>query len=90
MTGELFNESILMLTLYCVLTFTPWLSDPLLKFDIGYVCIVIVASHLIVNLSLIFRTSIVEARNKWKLRRAKKKYRVWRNKRLSMLKTTHG
>ena len=47
---EFFNESILMMVLYTMLCYSPWVSDVDVKSQIGYVTISIVTLHLVVNI----------------------------------------
>ena len=61
---EFFNELILMLVLYTMLCFSPFVHDVNVKFYLGYVSIAIVALHLLINLSFIFKGSYDVVRNK--------------------------
>ena len=54
---EYFNESILVLVMYTIFTFSPWVPDAELTFNIGYAAIAIVSLHLFVNLTMIFTES---------------------------------
>ena len=53
---EYFNEIILLFVLYTVFCFSPWIYDAEIKFNIGYLAILVVVLHLVVNLSLILTT----------------------------------
>ena len=55
---ELFNEVILMTTLYTMICFTPWIQSIEMKFKIGFVTCAIVALHFAVNLGIMTGTSI--------------------------------
>ena len=71
---EYFNEFILMMVLYTIFTFSPWVDDVNVVFYIGYITISIVALHLLVNLFLIF--AVTFGSFKWKCKRSfvKKKH----------------
>jgi hypothetical protein len=50
---EYLNEIIIMLVLYTIICFSQFVPDPEARYMMGFVCIVIVASHLLINLWLI-------------------------------------
>ena len=75
---EYFNELILMMVLYTMLCFSPWISDVELKFNIGYICIGFVVIHLLVNLSIIFGATVSILKQRFRMYMAMrhlKKYR---------------
>lgn len=53
----MFNEVILMLTMYTIMCFTPFIFDVPTKHKIGYLTMSIVVFHLIINIFFIFRES---------------------------------
>ena len=55
---EWFNEVVLMSTLYTIMCFSPLVQDVATKFYIGYVCIAIVISHLLLNIGIIFYVTL--------------------------------
>ena len=76
---EYFNEIILMLTMYTIMCYTPFIFDVPTKHKIGYVTIAVVVLHLFVNFFFIFRESYKSMFLKcryYKLRKANKKYRA--------------
>ena len=66
---ELFNEIILMLTLYTIMCFSDWLTDHVeIKLKIGYVACALVAFHFLLNLSLIIVTTIKVTNRRLRMR----------------------
>ena len=63
---EYFNEFILMMTMYSILCFTPFVGDLYTQFYMGYVTITIVCLHLIINLFMIFKSTFYEMKMKCK------------------------
>ena len=55
---EIFNEVILMIVMYTIICFTPWVESIETKVKIGYVTMFFVSLHFIVNLTIIIQTSI--------------------------------
>ena len=55
---ERFNEVILMLILYTMLCFTPWVPQIETKMKVGYLSCFFVCLHFIVNLYIMTRSSI--------------------------------
>ena len=55
---EIFNEIILVLTLYTIICFSDWQSDVELKMKIGYVACALVSFHFLLNLMLMTSTTI--------------------------------
>ena len=53
--SEFFNEITLMLVLYTVLCFSPWLDDIAMRIIIGYIVCSIVIIHFLVNFFIILR-----------------------------------
>lgn len=76
---EYFNEIILILTMYTIMCYTPFIFSVPTKQKIGYITIAIVVFHLLVNLFFIFRVSYKSIYLKcryYKLRQANKKCRA--------------
>ena len=69
---EYFNECILMLTVYTIICFTPFVPEVETKFYIGYMAISLVVLHLVVNLLIIFRSTVLLIKLKCKLRARRK------------------
>ena len=65
---ELFNESILMLSIYIIICFTPFIYEVETKFFIGYVNILIDIVHLLVNIAIIVKNTYLAIRHKLRLR----------------------
>ena len=65
---ELFNECILMFSIYTIICFTPFIPDVDCKFYIGYATISIVIAHLFVNLCIILKSTYLAIKFKLKLR----------------------
>jgi len=54
---EFMNETVVMSVLYCMMCFSPFVSDIEAKQTMGYFCCFLVALHLAVNLYLIVASS---------------------------------
>ena len=66
---ELFNEIILMLTLYTIMCFSDWLYGNVeIKLKIGYVACALVAFHFLLNLSLIIVTTVKVTKRRLRMR----------------------
>ena len=61
---EFFNEIILMMTMYSIMCFSPFIFDAETKFYLGYITIAIVCLHLAVNFFLIFKGTFHEMKMK--------------------------
>ena len=71
--------------MYTILTFSPWVDDVNVSFYIGYLTITIVASHLIINLFLIFRGTFLDLSRKCKLKIAFYNHKKQRKTRIEFL-----
>ena len=69
---EIFNEVILVLVLYTMMCFTPWVQEVESKVRIGYLSCFFVATHFVVNLAIMLRGSLLGLSQRCKLRLAKK------------------
>lgn len=56
--SEFFNEVIIMLVLYNMICFSPFVPDNSARIVMGYCCCAVVGLHLLVNLSVIFVSSV--------------------------------
>jgi hypothetical protein len=56
--NELFNEVIIVLTLYTMMCFTPFVPDEMTQFGVGYLSCFLVLIHLLANLLIILTGSI--------------------------------
>ena len=54
---EFMNEVIIMMVLYCMISFSPVAADPGARYMMGFFCIAIVGSHLLINLFLIMASN---------------------------------
>lgn len=50
--NDIFNEVVIVLTLYSVMCFSGFVTDALTEFNIGYVSCLLIVIHLVVNLSI--------------------------------------
>lgn len=76
---QFLNETIIMLTLYNMICFSPFVPDLEAKQKMGYFCCLVVASHLFLNLYLILSTSFYGLKVKamvWLARRKLSKQRA--------------
>ena len=79
---EYFNEFILMVVLYTILCFSPFVGDVNNKFFIGYVSIFFVSLHLVVNISSIFISTFASVKLKCKKKMALSRYKKLRGKKI--------
>jgi hypothetical protein len=56
--SELFNEVIIVLTLYTMICFTTFLPNEMTQFGVGYLCCFLVLVHLLTNLLIMLVGSI--------------------------------
>ena len=66
---ELFNEVILVCTLYTIMCFSGWLSNADVKLRVGYVACSLVTFHFGLNLGLIFITTFKIAKRRLRMRK---------------------
>lgn len=86
---EYFNELVLMMTMYTMLCYSPWIHDVELKFYIGYVTIGFVILHLVINLFLIFRSTFIMLSNRCRRRMTMRTYKKSRSTLQKRLKDNH-
>lgn len=70
---EYFNELIILMVMYTIFCYTPWFYDIESRPYIGYVTIVIVLMHLIVNFYIIIGGSILDIKIKCRFRMIKRR-----------------
>ena len=71
---EMFNEVILMLVMYTIICFSPLVTSPEIKFSIGYISMVFVSTHLVVNFTIIGKSTFRLAKIKIFIKMAKRKH----------------
>jgi hypothetical protein len=69
---EIFNEVVIMLTVYTFMMFSDFVQDVDTEFVVGYLAIGFVGIHLLVNIGLIGLHSFKECKEKIRHRRWKK------------------
>ena len=69
---ELFNEVLLILLLYTMMCFTPWISDVETKYQTGYLSCLLVAFHFVFNISIMLVASLRTLVTQCKVKVAKK------------------
>lgn len=65
------NEMCLMLVVYPIICFSPFVTDTTRKSEMGYFCCLIIASNLIINLSFMLKDTAANIIKMFKLRRFK-------------------
>ena len=65
-TMEYFNETIIMMVMYCLICFTDFVPDQETKSTIGLVCEVIVIFHIAFNLTFLFGDYLTNLRLRYK------------------------
>lgn len=79
---ENFNESMIMMVMYCLICFTDLVPDADMRSHIGSVCQGLVISHITVNLSFLFGDKILDLKiryKRWKMFRTYAKVRAEAN-----------
>ena len=71
---ETFNEVVLMFTMYTIICFSPLVQDPNVKFQIGYISMAVVSSHLAVNFGFIGHSTVRMIKLMLLLKMAKRKH----------------
>ena len=70
-----FNESIMMLSIYTFMPYTPWVSDAQTRFLVGYESIFFIVLHILVNLGPIsietLKMTFKKIRTKFAIRKFK-------------------
>lgn len=75
---EMFSECILMLVMYHLVCFTPFVPDFEVRFRLGYMVCGLVCLHLAVSIVLMLKDKPRELRLKYQLRNAKKAHKAQR------------
>jgi len=84
---EFFNEVIIMFVMYSILCFSPFVPDIGARSKIGFFCCIVVALHLLANLSIILLAMARDVKIKVKFFFARKKLRRDRASNLIAIKT---
>lgn len=75
---EFFSETIVMLVMYTLICFTPFLPDLEMRFRLGYICIGIISVHLLVSLFILGKGIFKDVRfanSRWRSLKAHKAIR---------------
>ena len=80
---ELFSEVIVMLVMYHLICFTPFVPDVDMRFKLGYSVCSIVVAHLVVSMAILLRVTYLDLKFKYKVRNSTK---VHEGKRAAMNK----
>ena len=86
---EMFNEVILMQTLYMIICFSAFIPDVQMRFYLGYVAIIIVGIHLAVSLFMIFGSTFLETKMKCKRRIMRRNFKKSRLQLQNKLRDSH-
>lgn len=65
---ELFSEVVLMLVIYHMICFTPFVADLEVRFKLGYSVIAVISLHLAVSYLIILKVVFRELRQKYRIR----------------------
>ena len=79
---ENFNESMIMMVMYCLICFTDLVPDAEMRYNIGKVCQAFVIFHITFNLSFLFGDKILDLKvryKRWKMFRTYAKVRAEAN-----------
>ena len=71
---EMFSETILMLTMYHFICFTPFVPDLEVRFKLGYLVCGVVCLHLAVSMLLLLKESYRDAKIKYLVHKAGKEH----------------
>jgi len=83
---ELFSECIVMLVMYHLICFTPFVPDLEVRFRLGYLVIGVICLHLTISLGILLKDTYRSIRFKRKVRIASKAHDVQRKELQKMLK----
>jgi len=64
-----------MLTMYTIICFSPLVQDPHVKFSIGYISMIVVSSHLVVNFFFIGHSTVRMIKLLFLLKLAQRKHK---------------
>ena len=73
---DAFNEIKLMFIAYHIMCFTPFVTDPLMQYNIGYSCFVFMVIGLAINMIMLFVAPFALLKRWCKIWKAKKKARA--------------
>ena len=88
--NEIFNEIVMTLLLYTLISFTDWVPNMEAKFKLGYITCSLIVLHLMINIFIMLTSSIKEAYRACRLSRHRRKHnkqRVTLQKRLQTNRT---
>ena len=69
---EIFGEVINLMLMYHVLLFTDFIADPELRYTIGYFFIGFIGIFICVHMYFLARTTFMQLKEKWRIRKKKK------------------
>jgi len=61
---EFFNEGVILFSTYMIMSCSNWVPDEDVKYQIGYVLVFVVSTHLLINLSLVLKVSCIDLNQK--------------------------
>ena len=83
---EIFNEVTLMMIMYSIICFSPLVPDVKVRFQLGYICIIAISLHLLVNFIQILVQSFSTIRMNFIKKYAKRQYKKQRKKHKQRIK----
>ena len=78
--SEIFNEVTLMVIMYSIICFSPLVPDVEVRFQLGYICIIAISLHFLVNFIQILVQSFSTIRMNFIKKYAKRQYKKQRIK----------
>lgn len=75
---EYFNETVLMFTMYTIFFFSPWVAQSAVRFMAGYITIIVVSLHLLINLFVIARSTVRDTHDNLRRKMAIRRHRAQR------------
>lgn len=61
---EMFSECIVMMVMYHIICFTPFVPDLEVRFRLGYLVCALISSHLVVSLGILLKANLRDIRMK--------------------------
>ena len=86
---EIFGEVINLTLMYHVLLFTDFIADPELRYTIGYFFIGFIGIFICVHMYFLARTTFIQLREKWRIRKKKKQDEAAQRERQDKLKSIY-
>ena len=87
---EIFGEIINLLLMYHVLLFTDFILDPVMRYTIGYFFIGFIGVFISVHMYFLARTTYMQLKHKWRLRRKRKQDEAAQKERQELLKLKYA